>query len=334
MAKITILGGGNWGTTLAILLNSNGHQVSLWEFRPEAAERLIREHENKEFLPGIPIPSEINISSDLPSLIRETEILLFVVPSHTLREVARQVARNPLPNTLIVSAVKGIEQKTLLRMSQIIKEERPDSKDRIVVLSGPNIAYEISREMPATTVVSSQNEESAKRIQSVFMNKRFRVYTNSDIIGVELGGALKNIIVIAAGICDGLGYGANTKGALLTRGLAEITRLGIAIGANPLTFAGLSGMGDLITTCFSPHSRNRYVGEQLGKGKKLDEILSSMVMVAEGINTTKAAYELAKKYSVEMPITEQVHQVLFENKEPKDAVSDLMLREPKAEIVL
>jgi len=333
MASISILGAGNWGTTLAILLHSNGQKVNLWEFRPKYAERLRSLRENKESLPGVLIPSDIFISSHLQEVVRGAEIIVFAVPSHVLREVAKGLAKIELDLALIVSVVKGLENNTLLRMSQVLEEELPPKfRDSIAVLSGPTIATEVCQGIPTAVVVAAREEKVTRKVQSIFMAPTFRVYTNGDVIGVELGGALKNVIAIAAGIIDGLGFGANTKGALLTRGLAEIARLGIKMGAQEVTFAGLSGIGDLIATCFSMHSRNRYVGEEHAKGIPLPEILSSMVMVAEGVKTTKAAYELSQRFGVEMPITHQVYRVLFEGHDPRLAVSELMLREATTEI--
>jgi len=333
MKSITIIGAGSWGTALAVHLNRNNCRISLWEFRPAVAEELRRRRENVELLPGIEIPASIKISSKLENLLSDrVEMLLFVVPSHVLRQVARTVAPLITDAPLVVSAVKGIENATCKRMSEVLREELPDAvARRIVVLSGPSHAEEVSRQIPTSVVVASYDREVAETVQNVFISPRFRVYTNDDVVGVELGGALKNIIAIAAGISDGLGFGDNAKGALLTRGLTEITRLGISMGAEAITFAGLSGVGDLVTTCMSRFSRNRYVGEEIGKGKPPSEVLEGMVMVAEGVMTTKAAYELARRHHVEMPITNEVHAVLFEDKDPAQAVADLMMRSAKAE---
>mgnify|MGYP001029269456 CR=1 FL=1 len=330
--RISVLVGGSWGTALAILLADNGHRVSLWQFDSHLAETMINTRENLGFLPGIHIPEDILISSSLKAILVKTEIIVFAIPSHFLRETARKVATIISKPKLIVSCTKGIETGSLKRMSEILKEELSLSFDQIVVLSGPSHAEEVSRKIPTTVVAASNNLAAARKVQQIFMSPTFRVYTNDDLIGVELGGALKNVIALAAGICDGLGFGDNTKGALMTRGLAEITRLGKAMGANPTTFAGLSGIGDLITTCISRHSRNRYVGEQLGKGKKLKEILKEMLQVAEGINTTWSAFILAQKLGIEMPITTQVYEILFKGKNPKKATFDLMMRKAKPEM--
>jgi len=331
-AKIGILGAGGWGTALAILLESNGHSVHLWEYRSDVALELSRTRENRDFLPGVNIPKKIKITSDLEEAVEKKDFILFTLPSHVVRSVGEKISKLELDNSLIVSCSKGIENNTLLRMSQVILETLPNfPEERIVVLSGPSHAEEVSRKIPTVVVAASVSDKSANQVQKIFMCPTFRVYTSKDVIGVELGGALKNIIAIAAGISDGVGFGDNTKAALMTRGIVEITRLGTAMGANSLTFAGLSGIGDLIVTCTSRHSRNRYVGEQLGKGKSLHEVLDGMVMVAEGIKTTRSANDLSKNYSVEMPITREVYRVLFEGKKPKKAVYDLMTRNPKVE---
>lgn len=329
MATITILGAGNWGTTLALLLHGKGYEVKLWEFYPERASRLNQLRENREFLPGYTIPNSIQISSDIHESIAGSDILIFALPSGAVRETARNVAGNT-DNVLFLNVSKGLEYDTLMRMSEVIAEEIPGAK--VASLSGPCIANEVVQGIPTTVVVASQDQEICLKVQELLMTSNFRVYTHDDIIGVELGGALKNVIAIAAGICDGIGLGVNSKSALVTRGLAEITRLGTSMGANPLTFAGLSGLGDLVTTCFSIHSRNRRVGEGIGKGKTLEQVLSELVMVAEGVNTTRCAMKLAKIKSVEMPITVEVYKVLFEGKNPRDAISDLMGRPPKPEI--
>ncbi|RMH73516.1 MAG: NAD(P)H-dependent glycerol-3-phosphate dehydrogenase [Gemmatimonadetes bacterium] len=333
MKKTTVLGAGSWGTTLALQLARNQHEVRLWEYRPEVAQVLAETRRNDPFLPGIPIPNSITISADLEALVADADLIAFVVPSSAVRSVAHQLNRCEMKSPIIVNAAKGIEIDSLLRMSEVLKEELPGRfHPRIATLSGPSHAEEVSRNIPTTIVAASENPEIAAEVQATFMSPTLRIYTNRDIVGVELAGSLKNVIAIATGICDGLGFGDNTKGALLTRGLAEISRLGVAMGANPLTFAGLSGMGDLITTCMSRHSRNRYVGEQIGKGRKLAEILDEMVMVAEGVKTTRSAHQLRQKMNIDMPITEKVYDVLFNNEDPKTAVASLMERDPKSEI--
>lgn len=326
--RIAVLGAGSWGTTLAILLTKKGHEVSLWEYLKEQAERLNRERENRQFLPGVPIPKEIFISSNLGEVVKEKEFILIVVPSQVLRKVVEKLSKVKISHkTILISATKGLEVGTNLRMSEIIKSYFPEN--RVVVLSGPSHAEEVSREISTAIVASTPTFKLAQEIQEVFTTPYFRVYTNPDTVGVELGGALKNIIAIASGICDGLGLGDNSKAALMTRGMTEIARLGIAMGAKKETFAGLSGMGDLITTCISKHSRNRGLGERIAKGKKLEEAQKEIGMVTEGVPTTKSAYELAKQYKVEIPITEELYNILFKGKDPRDAEFELMTRKTK-----
>lgn len=327
--RVSILGAGSWGITLASLLYKKGYDVILWEFEPERADRLRRERKAEEFLPGIEIESGIGITYTLKDVLN-SNLLCFALPSQVVRGVAKEIKKIKSEVDFVVSGVKGLEQKTEKRISEVLKEELMIK--RIVALSGPSIAYEVIKGGPTSIVAASEDIESAKEVQKIFSAPYFRVYTSEDVIGVELGGALKNVIVIASGICDGLGLGANAKGALLTRGLAEITRLGKAMGANPLTFAGLSGIGDLITTSFSKYSRNRYVGEEIGKGRKLKEILSSMVMVAEGVSTSRSVVALSKRYNIEMPISQTVYEVLFKGLSPKEGVRRLMERELKPEI--
>jgi len=328
-----ILGGGSWGITLAILLFEKGFSVKVWEFERKQAE-ILRKKRKLRFLPWVDIPQEIEITSSISNALEGTRLVIVALPSHVVRRVAKKIAEIALPeDTIIVNASKGLENSTLLRMSEVLSEELPRKlRKRIVVLSGPSHAEEVSRKIPTTVVVASTNEKLNREVQKIFFTPYFRVYTNSDIIGVEMGGALKNIIAVAAGIADGLGLGDNSKAALITRGLVEITRLGKALGAKPATFSGLSGMGDLIVTCTSNYSRNRNFGEKIGQGKSLKKALSEIKMVVEGIRTTKAAYQLAKKYKVSMPITEQAYNVLFKNKKPSEAVRDLMLREAKPEL--
>lgn len=331
--QIAVLGAGSWGIALALVLEHNGHRVTLWEFRADEAERLHRTRDAKEFLPGIKIPESIQVKNDFEQACSDKKILIVAVPSHVVRSVGERLKKLSFEKPpILVNVAKGVENDTLMRMSEVLEQTiNWANKDNIVTLSGPSHAEEVSRQIPTAIVSAGTNLNTAEIIQQVFMNEYFRVYTNQDIIGVELGGALKNIIAIAAGICDGAGFGDNTKAALQPRGLVEIVRLGTAMGADPITFAGLSGMGDLIVTCMSRHSRNRYVGEQIGKGRKLDDILKEMVMVAEGVKTTKSAYALSKKYNVEMPITQQAYQILFEGKNARDALKELMLRGPKEE---
>ena len=325
--NITVLGAGSWGTALAMVLADNGHHVRLWSHNENQVEEINYNHTNKKYLPGISLPDSIAGFASLNEALAEIETVIIAVPTKAIREVAakiRSVQKKPLT---IVHVSKGIEPNTLLRISEIIKQEIPEEtvKD-VVVLSGPSHAEEVSLRHPTTVTASSENMGAAERVQDLFINQNFRVYTNPDIIGVEIGGALKNIIALAAGITDGLGYGDNAKAALMTRGLAEIARLGTKMGANPLTFSGLTGIGDLIVTCTSIHSRNWRAGHLLGKGRTLDEVLENMGMVVEGVRTTKAAYQLAEKYEVSMPITTALYHVLFDQVKPKDAVDALMAR--------
>jgi glycerol-3-phosphate dehydrogenase (NAD(P)+) len=329
--KVTVLGAGSWGTTLALVLNQNNHLVTCWSFDKNDIESIKKTKENKKFLPGINIPASINFTNDLQASIKSAEVIVVAIPSHAVRSVVQSIDLSAKINLIWINVAKGIENKTLLRVSEVIEEVGRVSPENIAVLFGPSHAEEVSREIPTAIVSASKNQETATLVQHLFMTSYFRVYANLDIIGVELGGALKNIIAVAAGICDGAGFGDNTKAALITRGLVEINRLGVKMGAKPDTFAGLSGMGDLIVTCMSQHSRNRYVGEQIGKGRTLKEVLDDMVMVAEGVKTTASAYELSKKEDVEMPITEQVYKTLFEGKPPAEAMKDLMTRASKLE---
>lgn len=326
--KLSIIGSGNWGTTISLLLSKKFDEVYLYS--KEGCD-IFKERENIKYLPGFKIPREVTISSDLKECVRNADIIIFVVPSLYLREAVSDVKKH-YKNSVIVSATKGIEEDTLLRPSQVIKDEMENIKIPLVVISGPNIAREIAMGMPASTVCASEDEELAYRVQLLLKTPVFRIYKSSDVIGVELGGALKNIIAIACGISDGLGLGANAKGALITRGLAEIVRLGVKMGAKPLTFSGLSGLGDLVTTAMSKNSRNRFVGEEIGKGRKLDDILSSMVMVAEGVYTTRSAVKLSHGWNIDMPITEEIYRILFLSKSPKEGIRSLMDRDLKDEI--
>ncbi|MBL7158484.1 MAG: NAD(P)-dependent glycerol-3-phosphate dehydrogenase [Candidatus Omnitrophica bacterium] len=327
--NIAVIGDGGWGTTIAILLAGKGHEVTLWGAFPDYIEVLKKERVNKKFLPDIKIPREVNITSGLAP-VKEAEIVCIAVPSKYLRKELKGLKGNIKGE--IVSLTKGIEEETLLRPSEIIKEIL-GAAQKITVLSGPSISYEVVRKMPTTVIAASENEKTAKGVQDIFATPYFRVYTSEDVTGVELGGALKNIIAIAAGISDGMGFGINTKSAILTRGLAETIRLGLKLGAKKETFFGLSGLGDLATTCMSAHSRNRRFGEEIGKGKRLEDILKSTQMVVEGITTAKSAYSLSKKVSVEMPIIEKIYEVLYEEKNSRVAVKELMGRAQKTEKV-
>lgn len=331
--KIAVIGAGSWGTALAVLLAEKQFSVNLWTRFPDEVKQLVHNRENTDFLPGIHLPDNIVPTCDFQEAVAEAEIVFVVIPSHAVRGVIRNMVPYLNEKHIIVSAAKGIENGSLLCMTQVIKSELPQSLERNVgALSGPNLAKEVSIKLPTTTAIAFDYLPHAQRVQEILMSPYFRVYTNPDVRGVELGGALKNIIALAAGITDGLGFGDNTKAALMTRGLAEISRLGIALGAQPLTFAGLAGVGDLIATCSSPFSRNHRAGIGLGQGKTLDQVLSETNMVVEGVKTTAAARDLGKKNHVEMPITNQLYKVLYEDKPAKEAVLDLMLREAKEEM--
>ena len=330
--KISVLGAGGWGTTLAVLLYYNGHKVSLWEYNPDYFTELLYKRENVIFLPGIKIPEDINITNNIEDAVADSNMIILAVPSQFLRSSIAKLDFSKIKNSILVSVAKGIENKTLMTMSHMIKDVFPQiSEDQIGALSGPSHAEEVSRRIPTAVVAASASMETSQLIQSAFMTSYFRVYSSTDVLGVELGGAFKNVIAIGAGIIDGVKFGDNTKAAIMTRGVAEISRLGIAMGANPETFAGLSGMGDLIVTCMSRHSRNRYVGEQIGAGKTLQEVISSMNMVAEGVDTSRSASQLAAKYNIETPITTEVYKILFEDKNPVIAATDLMTRDMKME---
>lgn len=333
MGKIAVLGAGSWGIAISTLLDENGHQVTLWEFDHQDMERLFARREHEQKLPGVTIPGRVSITDRVETATSGAGMLVLALPSHTVREVAVKLKEIDLVDPIVVNLAKGIENDTLRRMSEVLRQELPpELHGRITTLSGPSHAEEVARKIPTTVVVAGFREDVAREVQQAFMTPHFRVYTNSDLIGVELGGSLKNVIAIAAGISDGMGLGDNSKGALLSRGLAEIIRLGEKLGAKRETFAGLSGLGDLVTTCISKFSRNRFVGEQIGRGKTLEEVQAEMTMVAEGIKTTRSAYQLGLAHQVEMPITEQVYQVLFENKKPREAIAELMTRDPKSEI--
>ena len=330
--KVAVVGTTSWGTTLAILMARLGHNVVLWSRTPEEADRLDSDRENRRFLPGFPFPPSLVVSASLEDSFPQAKLALFAVPSNTLRANVQQVRDALSPDCVVLSATKGLEANTGLRMSQVLEQELPGPlKGRTCVVSGPNLSDEIARERPASTVVASNDPRLADLVQATLMTPSFRVYTNTDVIGVELGGALKNVIVLGAGISDGLGYGNNTKATLITRGLTEITRLGVKAGANHLTFAGLAGLGDLMATSASPLSRNRYVGEQLAKGRPIKEILGSLKNVAEGVDTTAAAVKMAESLKVEMPITQATYRVLFEGLDPHQAVTELLGRAPQSE---
>ncbi len=332
MVSVGIIGSGAWGTTLALLLARKNYAVTLWEHQPERATEMQKSRENTLFMPGFRFPDTLNVTSQVAEAVQGKELLVLVTPSQRMRENVRLLAPYLDQETLLVSASKGIEIGSLKRMTAIIGDELPSAHNRIAAVSGPTIAREVAEEKPTAIVVAAYDQEVAVRIRTLLTTSRFRVYTADDVVGIELAGALKNIIAIGAGFSDGMGYGDNAKAAFITRGLAEISRLGVAAGAHPLTFAGLAGIGDLIATCASPLSRNHQLGQRLAAGEKLEAIQSSMRSVAEGVFTTKAALQLAARYDVEMPITEQLGAVLFEGLDPYKAVPELMMRDPKHEL--
>ena len=329
MAKVSILGAGAWGTAIAILLGKNGHEVTLWSALQSEVESLNNDRELKSKLPGVKLPDNVKVSDNLSNSCIDKDLIVFAVASPFVRSTAKQ-AREFIPlNQIVVNVGKGIEENTLDTLTDILKEELNHAD--VAVLSGPSHAEEVSHGIPTTCVVGADSKKTAYFIQDVFMSERFRVYTSPDVIGIELGGSIKNVIALAAGIADGLGFGDNTKAALMTRGIAEISRLGIAMGGKIETFAGLSGVGDLIVTCTSKHSRNRNAGYLIGQGLSMEEAMKEVKQIVEGVYSAKATLALAKKYNVEMPIVEQVNQVLFENKSAIEAVSDLLLRDKRIE---
>lgn len=326
--RIAVVGAGSWGTTLAILLADKGHQVRLWVYEKELAEEMQKSRENKTYLPGYRLSDNISVTSSIKDAVSDSEIIVFVVPSHVARGIIKELSHLVSKDTIIVSATKGIENDTLMPISEVFKELLPKPFHKnLAFLSGPSFAKEVVQKMPTAVALASYDRKAGEIIQQAFSTDYFRVFTNSDVIGVELGGALKNVIAIATGIADGMGFGHNTRAAIITRGLAEMTRLGIAMGAEPATFAGLSGLGDLVLTCTGELSRNRTVGFRLGKGEKLKDILSSMKMIAEGVKTTKAVYALSKRYDIEMPIPNEVYYILYEDKDVKASARDLMNRD-------
>lgn len=331
--QISVLGAGSWGITLANLAAKRGHFVKLWEYDPRVAQVLIKQRVRESVLPDVSIRVDIEIIHDLERALHGANIVLFAIPSHVARAVMKQIAQiKGRSEVVLTSCTKGIENQTHLRVSQVFEQEIKTDRYKFCVLSGPSHAEEVSREIPTAIVAASVIPGLAEYVQDMLTTPFFRIYTSQDVIGVELGGALKNVIAIAAGICDGAGFGDNTKAALQPRGLAEIVRLGRKFNANPMTFSGLSGMGDLIVTCMSKHSRNRFLGEQIGKGRTLSEVLSQMTMVAEGVRTCKSAVALGEIHGVDLPICTQVFQVLFHMKNPTDAMKELMTRELKPEL--
>ncbi|MCK9478080.1 MAG: NAD(P)H-dependent glycerol-3-phosphate dehydrogenase [Firmicutes bacterium] len=329
MANISVIGSGSWGTAFSYMLGEQGHKVRLWSFLKEESAALQLHGENKQFLPGVILPKNISFTDDIEKCVSDCDIIVIAVPSQTVRETAKKLAPFVNDGKVIVNISKGFDEKTLLRLSEVVKSEIPNAN--VAAMSGPSHAEEVGKGLPTTNVVAHPDISIAQYAQDLFMSPNFRVYTSSDIVGVELGGSLKNVIALCAGIIEGLGFGDNTKAALMTRGLAEIIRLGRAMGGRLETFAGLTGIGDLIVTCTSMHSRNRRAGILIGQGKTPEQASQEVKMVVEGIVTTRAAYALSKKYNVEMPITHEAHKILFENKNPSDAVDDLMGRAKKGE---
>ncbi|MEW5706818.1 MAG: NAD(P)H-dependent glycerol-3-phosphate dehydrogenase [Actinomycetota bacterium] len=330
---MSVIGAGSWGTAIANLLANKGYGVRLWARDAKVVEAIMESRRHPKYLQDVEINKDIIATCDLEEAIYQAEIVVMATPSHAMRSIASKARQFITGDKIVVSLAKGVEADTLMRMSEVLKDELlPEVRNNIGILSGPNHAEEVVKNIPTATVVSSHSKRIAEELQNVFMTPYFRVYTNPDIVGVEMGGATKNVIAIAAGVSDGLGYGDNTKASLITRGLAEMIRLGAAMGANPRTFAGLSGMGDLVVTCMSKHSRNRAAGEMIGKGMTLEQVEAEMNMVAEGIRTTRAIRSLAEKYSVYMPITENAAKVLYEGKTPFACVSEFMSRQGTEEI--
>ena len=330
--NIAVLGAGSWGTTLAVLLARKGYQVRLWAHRPEFAFMLDAERQNLRYLKGITFPETLQVTHHLPLLITWAEMIVTAVPSQALRETVQGFNNLSMRGKIVVNVAKGIEIGTGKRMSEVLLEVLPDLlPSQVAALYGPSHAEEVSQNQPTTVVASSPSLVTAQKVQDVFHTKRFRVYVNTDIIGVEIAGSVKNIIAIAAGISDGVGFGDNAKAAIITRGMAEISRLGCKLGGDSVTISGLAGIGDLVVTCLSRHSRNRFVGEEIGRGRSLDNVISSMNMIAEGVHSTKAVYELSRSVGVDMPITNAVYQMLFEAKPSQQAILELMTRDPKQE---
>ena len=329
MANVSVMGAGSWGTALALLLHKNGHKVTVWSISQDEVEMLSKEREHKSKLPGVKLPDDMEFTSDMASAIEGRDFLVLAVPSPFTRTTARKMKPYIAEKQIIVDVAKGIEESTLMTLSQQIEEEIPQAD--VAVLSGPSHAEEVGRGLPTTVVIGAKSKKTAEYLQGMFMNEVFRVYTSPDRLGMELGGSLKNVIALAAGIADGMGYGDNTKAALITRGIAEIARLGVAMGGAIESFTGLTGIGDLIVTCASVHSRNRKAGYLMGQGKSMQEAMDEVQMVVEGVYSTKAAVKLGEKYNVPLPIINKVNEVLFEGKDPKEAVNELMLRDVRPE---
>lgn len=331
MSKVVILGAGSWGTGLAVSLANKGQEVLLWCRNLKQAEQMCLSRENKKYLPNVSLPEKIQVITDLTLGISGADYVVLSVPSQSVRETAQKIKGILSDQAIVINTAKGLESESMLRLSQVIAAEIPNVENRFVALYGPSHAEEVGKNLPTAIVAASLNEEAAQKVQDLFMAPTFRVYTNSDLIGVEIGGALKNVVALATGIAAGLGFGDNAMAGLLTRGMTEIARLGVKMGADATTFSGLTGIGDLVVTCTSNHSRNRRAGVALGQGKSLDDVLVDMGMVVEGVKTTKAAVELARSLGVHMPIAEEMYRVLFENADVKVAVENLMGRSKKSE---
>jgi glycerol-3-phosphate dehydrogenase (NAD(P)+) len=331
--RIGVVGAGSWGTALADLIANKGFSVNLWAYEPEVVEQIQNDRENQYFLPGFKLSDNITASNDLGSVVADKELAVIVVPSHVMRDTTQKMAGHISAETIVVSASKGIENKTLMTMSGVIRETLPEIPDqRLAVISGPSFAKEVVQQMPTVVTVASKDPATAGLVQHIFATPYFRVYSADDMLGVELGGSVKNVIAIAAGVVDGLGLGLNTRAALITRGMTEIRRLGVKLGANPRTFTGLAGFGDLVLTCTGALSRNHMVGKKIGEGRKLKEILAEMRMVAEGVKTAKSIYNLSRKVGVDMPISQEMYRILYEDLSPKEAVYRLMTRDLKKEL--
>lgn len=330
---LAVIGAGSWGTAFATVLAGNHLPTLLWARRSELARQINLTHRNESYLPGIDLPTTLRATNDLQEAVERASTVIVAVPSHALREKMKEIGPLISPEASVAHLTKGVEPETLLRMSEVIAEAGNIPPERIAVVSGPNLAKEVAKGLPGATVVACTDQKRAERMQRLFHCATFRVYTNTDVVGVEIGGATKNVIAIASGIADGMGYGDNSKSALVTRGLFEITRLGVRLGAQPMTFMGLAGIGDLVATCMSRQSRNRHVGEQLGLGRSLDQIIAEMNMVAEGVKSCRAIIDLAARAGVDMPIVSRVARVLFENADPRAMVDDLIRRAPEPEFL-
>ncbi len=329
--KIAVLGAGSWGTALAMVLGDKGYEVKIWSIIPDQLIEINEKKTNSAYLKNVSLPSSITAVGTLEEAVEESDFIVMSVPSSAVRDVSKKLKPLLKDNVIVVNTAKGIEPGTLKRLSEVITEEIPGIENRLVVLSGPSHAEEVAIKMPTAIVAASSEESSAEKVQDLFMSDYFRIYINSDVAGVEIGAAFKNVIALATGISDGLGFGDNTRAAIITRGMAEILRIGIAMGAKPLTFAGLSGIGDLVVTATSMHSRNRRAGIAIGKGEKIEDIKEKMGMVIEGVRTAEAIIELNKKYNVDTPITNHVYKIIFENEDPRETVYELMKRDKKSE---